>query len=45
MAEVVLDESEVVALVGQREAARMAQRVRMYTRQASTFGRDEQVFG
>ena len=39
MAEVVLDEAEVVALVSQREAARMAQRVRMHPRQASTIGR------
>src|SRR4051794_10877386 len=39
MAEVVLDEAEVVALVSQREAARLAQRVRMHPRQASTFGR------
>jgi tellurite resistance protein len=46
MAEVVLDEFEVVALIGQREAARMVQRVRMHTRQASTFGRDgDQVAG
>src|SRR3954470_659988 len=44
MAEVVLDESQVVSLVGQREAARVAQRVRMDAGQAGALGcRADQV--
>src|SRR6478672_4954912 len=39
VAEVVLDEAQVVPLVGEREAAGMAQRVRVHTQQTGTLGR------
>src|SRR4051794_20275443 len=39
VAEVVLDEAQIVPLVGEREAAGMAQRVRVHTQQAGTLGR------
>ncbi len=45
VAEVVLDEARVVALVGQREAAGMPKRVRMHAGQAGAFsgGADQVV--
>ena len=39
VAEVVLDQAEVISLVGQREAAGVPQRVRMHVRQAGPSGR------
>ena len=38
MAEIVLDEAQVVAFVGQREAAGMPERMRMNAGQAGAFG-------
>src|SRR3954452_15257355 len=39
VAEVVLDEAQVMPLVGEREAAGMAQRVWVHTQQTGTLGR------
>jgi len=39
MAEVVLDKAQVMALVGQRKAARVPQRVWMHAGQAGALGR------
>src|SRR4051812_20000068 len=39
VAEVVLDEAQIVPLVGEREAAGMAQRVRVHPQQTGTLGR------